>query len=790
MKAMHSRTKRIIFGVSLALGMLAVPQNAMAYIGPGAGFAFASSFFVFAVSFILLFIYLAAIPFRIFYRTVLKRKPKLDGKYKRVIVLGFDGMDPRLTSRFMEEGALPNLRLLKERGSFSPLRTTMPAISPAAWSSFSTGVDPSFHNIFDFLTRDPVSYMPVLSSARINGSKRTLEIGKYRIPLGKPDIRFQRKSRSFWSVLGENAVPSSIIHVPISFPPEKFNGVMLSGMCTPDLAGSQGTYAYYTSNGEESEKLTGGECHRVEMRDGRVRTFLFGPENAFVRDGGSLKTPLTIRVDDDAKKARVRVCSTAFELAVGGCSTWVKVAFKTGLGISIRGICRFYLRQVSPHFQLYVSPINIDPEKPALPISHPYIYSIYLAKMLGSFSTLGLAEDTWALNEGILDENAFLEQTYRYFEEREKIFFKALERTPRGLCVCVFDATDRVQHMFYRYLDHRHPASAGNKPEHADAIKNVYARMDESLGRVMKEIGDETLVIVLSDHGFSSFARGVNLNTWLFKNGYLALKGAETVSGNWFSNVDWTRTRAFSLGLAGIFLNVKGRERQGTVDMGSAYQELKAELIAKLTGLVDEGRSETAIQRVADTAAEYSGPYQLDAPDLLVCYSEGYRNSWGCTTGRITQEVFEDNTKRWSGDHSIDPRLIPGIFFSNAKTHASDPRIIDIAPTVLDAFDVQIPRYMQGKSLLAEHDGEPARGKSRVPAAAFSAKEGKMAGSNMKIEKNLLERCRQYARTAGYSSVEEFVAHILENALRNDQTRLPELDENVAKQLKGLGYIE
>jgi predicted AlkP superfamily phosphohydrolase/phosphomutase len=364
------------------------------------------------------------------------------------------------------------------------------------------------------------------------------------------------------------------------------------------------------------------------------------------------------------------------------------------------GICRFLLRQLSPEVELYVSPVNIDPERPALPVSHPRVYSVYLAKRLGSFATLGLAEDTWALNEGVLDDSAFLRQCELYRGEREAMLFNALENTRQGCVVCVFDTTDRVQHMFWRDRD----ASPGPRAEKASAfggpIEAAYEQADDLVGRVMSRLGKRETLVVLSDHGFTAFRRGVNVNAWFRDNGYLALKPGAEGEAEWLREVDWSRTRAYALGLGGIYLNLAGREAGGIVPAGEA-DALKQELIQRLTGLRDEATGEAAIEIVFSTAAVNPGPYLDVAPDLLVGYAPGYRASWDAVQGKVAGPVVEDNTKRWSGDHCVDPRRVPGVLFCNQPLEASSTSMIDIAPTVLALLGVEAPSYIEGRSLLS-----------------------------------------------------------------------------------------
>lgn len=692
-----SITKLILFSVFVFISSVDI---ANAYIGPGAGFAFISSFFILFVTFALAIFYLLTWPLRHIIRALF-RKNKAKSDIKRVIIIGLDGMDPSLAEKFMNKGEMPNFQKLKEKGTFSRLATSYPSISPVAWSSFMTGVDPSHHNIFDFITRDPCTYQPMLTSAEIGKASKVLPIGKYMIPLGKPKMNLLRKSQPFWKILGEFGIFSSIIRVPITFPPEEFNGVLLSGMCVPDLKGSQGTFSHYTTDLDRTNVETGGESRFVEIEGDTIKTHLYGPENSLVKNGEELTLPLNIKIDSKNNKAKIEISGQRFELEPRTYSPWIKVTFRPGLTIKVNGICRFYINELEPNFDLYVTPINIDPEEPALPISHPFVYSIYLAKLIGPYGTLGLAEDTWALNEGVIDEDGFLEQAYLLYEEREKMFLNALEKTPKGLCTCVFDTTDRIQHMFFRCLDDNHPANKGKEvAKYKNVIEDMYVKMDGLIGKVIEKLDDKTVMFVISDHGFTQFKRGINLNSWLFQEGYLALKDGKNTSGDWFESVDWSKTKAFSLGLAGIFINRKGREVNGLIEEGQELKALKNELIAKLTGLVDEKTSEVSIREVIDTDETLAGPYKYDAPDLLIGYNAGYRSSWTCAVGKVTESVFEDNTKHWSGDHCVDPRIVPGVLFTNLKVQKADPNLKDMAPTVLKLFGVDIPKYMQGSPLI------------------------------------------------------------------------------------------
>ncbi|MGB7762884.1 MAG: alkaline phosphatase family protein, partial [Bryobacteraceae bacterium] len=611
-----------------------------AYIGPGAGFAFLGSFLSLVLA-VLAGIASAVIwPFRMAWSLLSRRRPT---QVKKVIFLGFDGLDPAITEKLMAEGTLPNFARLRDRGSYRRLRTTFPAISPVAWSTFATGVNPAKHNIFDFLSRDVRTYTPEISSAKVWPATRFLRIGKWSMPLSRAAVEMRRKSEPFWKILGRNGVESTILRVPVTFPPEAFNGRELSAMCTPDLLGTQGTYSRFTAS---DGALAGPEGTRVQFR---------------VRDGC------------------LEIQGHSYPLIRGAYTPWIRLKFGRA-----RGIVRFLPTRCEPELDLYATPVQIDPESPALPISHPPFYAIYLAKLLGTYATLGLAEDTWALNEGAIGEDGFLRQAELIQKEREAMFFGALERTRRGVVACVFDTTDRVQHMFH------------GRP---DVIEPLYCDMDRIVGKALSYADSATAIFVLSDHGFCAFRRGVNLNSWLLREGYLVLNAGLTCSSEYLEGIDWTQTRAYTFGLGGVYLNLRGREAHGVVTKGEVVG-LLGELVRKLTGLVDEGTGDTAIQSVYRASDIYRGPYLSAAPDLIIGYAAGYRASWDAATGRVTSAIFDYNRKAWCGDHCVDPPLVPGVLFSNLKITAADPGIEDLAPTALSLFGVEVPAWMEGRPVI------------------------------------------------------------------------------------------
>ena len=688
--------------LTIAIASAIVPNTLNAYVGPGAGFALLSSFLVIFTTLLLAVASLLIWPFRMAIRAFrLRNRPK--PWINRLVVVGFDGQDPKLTEKYLDAGLLPNLKKLKEKGCYRRLATTYPALSPVAWSSFATGTNPARHNIFDFLNRDRRTYLPLLSSTHIGGVEKTLSLGKYRIPTKKPEIRQLRKSKPFWRILGDYSIWSTVLRVPITFPPDKFYGAQLSAMCVPDLLGTQGTFLLFTTRHSDEKIKEGGMRIELEETGGVIETTIRGPENTFVRDNPPLEIPIRIERDTAANRVRLTIGKLDLELVPHVLSEWVQLEFHAAPGVKVRGCCRLMVTEMGEHFSLYVTPISIDPESPAMPISHPAYYSNYLAKKIGGpYSTLGLAEDTWALNEGVTDDGTFLEQTYDIDAEREKMFFAALEKLRNGTLTCVFDAVDRIQHMFWHYLEADHPANNGidiAAAEHRDAIRKIYEHNDAIVGRVMEKLKDGDVLLVISDHGFDSFQRGVNLNGWLMSQGLLALNEGATGEGEWLADVDWSKTKAYSLGLSGMFLNLKGREAMGIVEPRAEAQAVKQAIIDGLEGIVDDERGKVAIGRVFDTAKLYAGPYAENAPDLVIGYNSGYRISWDCAQGLVAGPIFDDNVKAWSGDHCIDPRLVPGILFSNVAMEEQTPSLIDIAPSVLKLFGLEPPTHMDGRPL-------------------------------------------------------------------------------------------
>jgi predicted AlkP superfamily phosphohydrolase/phosphomutase len=689
---------RIGFFLLTSLLVLLLPDPVYAYIGPGAGFALAGSLFAVFVAVCSAVLLLLTWPIRLAWRAIFGRLALSRSRFKRIVILGLDGLDHGLTTRLLDEGKLPHLARMRQQGCFKPLASTLPPISPVAWSSFQTGTNPGKHNIYDFLIPDLHTYQPKLSSVDTRPPRRSIRLGKYVIPIGRADIRLLRKSKPFWSVLSEYGIFNSIVRVPITYPPEKIRGVQLSAMCVPDLRGTQGTFSHYTTKNIKEGERTGGEVLVVKRVGNRIQADLIGPPHPLRADLGPLKVPFVATVTQ-RDRVILKIGGAKHELKKDQYTDWIQVGFRFGLG-TVHGVCKFLLLSTEPEFELYVTPINIDPENPALPLGYPSVYPIYLAKRQGSYATLGLAEDTWGLNEQVLSDDHFIQQCVDFDSERERMFFDCLKRVQRGVCVCVFDGTDRMQHMFWRYLDEDHPARPKNITEKQQTIlEDLYRRMDDLVGRMMAKCqGADTLLMVLSDHGFNTFRRGLDLNRWLEENGYLKVDDARRHE-QYLAGVDWSQTRAFAIGLTGIFLNIRGKFSQGVVEPGEEADKLREEIACKLKTLVDPGTGIHPVKRAYQSTRAYHGPYRDQAPDVIVGYERGYRVSWEAAVGKTTREIFHDNTKAWSGDHCVDPSVVPGVLFCNRPVESEVCRLMDIGPTVLDLFGVPVPDHMDGKPL-------------------------------------------------------------------------------------------
>jgi predicted AlkP superfamily phosphohydrolase/phosphomutase len=616
----------------------------------------------------------------------------------KVIVIGLDGLEPSIVEPMLQAGELPNLARLRRLGGYSRLATTTPAQTPVAWSSFATGVNPGGHGVFDFLRRDPATYLPDLSLSRY----------EQRSPFLPPEAVNLRRGAPLWDHLAAHGVPSVVLRCPGTYPPDASATRLLSGMGVPDLRGGLGTATLLSSN-PEARAGEGEQLVRLERDGASFRGHLVGPRQP--RQGRDLQSPVTVRIDPSGDRATLEGDGdpATLTLARGVWSDWLRVRFRTGLLGGVHGVMRALLLHTSPHLELYVSPANFDPRRPLYPISHPADYASELSRALGgAFFTAGMVEDHGGLTNGRFGEGEFLAQCDIAMREREAMMRHELSRLDEGFFFILFDTPDRVQHMFWRFREPGHPANlaSGDDPndghEWSRVVEDHYRRCDAVVGEAMRAMDDRTLFLVVSDHGFTSFQRGVNLNSWLHANGYLALQRdavPDETTPDFLRDVDWGRTRAYALGLGSIYLNVEGRERDGIVAAAEA-DALAERLAAQLAGTVDESRGTTAILGARTRRRLYHGPYASESPDVVVEFNAGYRVSWRTALGGFGRSIVEDNTRRWGGDHIVSPALVPGVCFANRAMQGEGISMLDLAPSILAHLGIPVPSVFEGSPRL------------------------------------------------------------------------------------------
>ncbi|MCX5701987.1 MAG: alkaline phosphatase family protein [Candidatus Omnitrophica bacterium] len=606
---------------------------------------------------------------------------------QRIIILGFDALSPEILEPMMEEGKLPNFLRLKREGSYKHILSTNPAQSPVAWSGFSTGKNPGKNGVFDFIVRDPKTYGLNLCFSQMEG--------------GRPKKAI--RAEAFWEYATRARVPSVIISCPVTFPPEKLYGRMLSGMGVPDILGTEGTFTFYTSEVINQDKNIGGKVFSIR-RSPLMVMHLIGPRVAnMAGKAENVKVPFKVSLQGK-DSVLIEYQKNKLELKTGQWSDWQEVDFKLNLFKKAKGIFKFYLVEIEPEFKLYISPINFDPRDPLFPISYPKSYSKELADALGLYYTQGMPLDTWSVNEKRMQVLAFLEQVKEVLrEERARLDFE-LKRLQRGILFSYFESPDIIQHMFWRYIDQGHPLYEKDAPlGFKETIEKSYKDMDDVLGAVLGKTGKDDTVIVLSDHGFASFRRAVHLNSWLKANGYLELKNPYTGSGQeLLLDIDWSKTKAYAIGFGAIYINQLNRERDGIVSSGSETQALKEEIAQKLEKWLDEKYNQPVVHKVYKQEEIFWGDYAKETPDLYVGFNNGYRASWQTALGAVPSDLIEDNLKQWSGDHLIDPHLVPGIILSNKKIAKDSPTLYDLCPTILKMIG-----YDDEKLKELNFDGEP-----------------------------------------------------------------------------------
>ncbi|HUE00386.1 MAG TPA: alkaline phosphatase family protein [Bryobacteraceae bacterium] len=595
---------------------------------------------------------------------------------RQVIVLGVDAMDPNFLERHWSE--LPNVAHLRAQGGFRRLATTMPPQSPVAWSTFITGWDPAQHGIFDFVHRDPHTMQPFSSMARVVDPRFQIPLGPFVLPLSSARVETLRRGEPFWRMLWDRHIPVTIMHMPTNFPPEQA-GQAIAGMGVPDLRGTEGTFTFYTDDPEEAAReVPGGRIVNVHAVNGRYELPLEGPPNSLRRDRRFAAENLIVEADPERDVARVTLGSTAVIVQQGEWSEWLRADFPLlGWLAGARGMVRVYAKEFHPRLALYVTPVNMDPRAPELPISAPASYSRAVAGAIGPFYTQGIAEDTSAYRQGVLNLEEFLHQSTLVRNDEMKLLGYSLDHFREGLLFFYFSSIDQASHMLWG--------------KHEAELLEVYRAIDGAIGEVARRF-PHAEIMVMSDHGFTSFDRAVNLNTWLWEKGFLALTGPPRGGDEGFSDVDWSKTQAYAMGLNGLYLNIAGRERQGILQTGAQADAVIGKLARELTGFRDPVNGHQVVEVAPATGVRMG-------PDIIVGYGRGYRASWQTALGGAPPAILEDNTDAWIGDHCINPADVPGVLLSNRALRAERPSLKDVTVTVLGIFGVGAGPGMTGRNV-------------------------------------------------------------------------------------------
>ncbi len=614
---------------------------------------------------------------------------------RRVVVLGLDGVDPALLARFRGEGMLPNFDALAREGGFAPLATSNPAQSPVAWATLATGVNPGRHGVFDFLHRDPEEYRLFLSITRPKGRSLT----------GTPVFQSPLAASPFWEQAAAAGVAAQVLRWPLTFPAGG-KATVLAGLGTPDIQGGLGRYTLYTSDAALAKIERRGETIVLGPAAGGVHaTVIRGP-----RTTGDGVVTLPLAISPRAGEVALECAGSALTLKEGAFSPRLSFTFSVGLFKKVKATAQFFLVRAADPLVLYLSPLGIDPADPVFPISSPADHAPKLAAALGAFHTLGMTEDINALKDGVLSPAAFLASCEEAMAENEKLLAHALAAQDRGLVCAVFFTPDRIQHFFWAGLDAEHPfnkkaAGGGGILGHTQAfhalgarpIRDCYARLDRLAGTVRAALGPNDLLLIVSDHGFTTYRRDFHVNRFLVREGAMAL--SEEVGREGFASVRWDATSAYACGFSGIYINVEGREKQGPVKPGYAVSAA-GELVKKLKALEDPATGAKPVRNAWLRHEIYKGPHAAESPDIVLGLEPGYEFSSETALGGCPRELFADNDRPWSGTHLCDPAAVPGILLANRRIAAGAPGVLDLAPTVLAALGLPVPEELEGRSFL------------------------------------------------------------------------------------------
>lgn len=612
---------------------------------------------------------------------------------ERVVIIGVSGVDPDWVDRWRRD--LPNLDGLISGQSVSGIDTTVPAQAAVAWTSFATGTSPGKHGVYGLISRDPATYRPVPGA--IDYLDATFDASG--VLIGAPAAFNQRKGRTFWQMASSSGHRVKLLFVPYAYPLDEGERVeALAGEGLPDLRLTNSTFTLFGTDLTEAQAtadVPGGDLVRLEGA-GPYTADLVGPASA---SGAWSKVPVSVSVVG-ADKVSVEVGGGRVEGRVGAFTDWVSLSFPLSSTVTAKGRVRFFPVQVGERTRIYASPVVADPRDPSLQVAAPAAFGKEVFDTYGDWKALGWSADTAALSSDLVPESLFALDLKDTLSRRVNIVLGELGRRDAELVVAVLSGADLASHMFMRLNDPSHPAyNAELAATYGSLVKDVYVQLDDAIGEIKKGLKQGDTLIIVSESGFQSFRREFQVNTWLLENGYLKLApGVVRSDDNAVSleQVDWKKTSAYAVGGGYIYLNVKGREAQGTVPPARA-RALAAEIATKLPQVRD-GRDQV-ISRVLIGEDLYRGEAASSAPDLVLTFLDGYQPGRATALGKIPMELFSDNKRRWSGDHAAsDPSDVPGFLVTTLSAPPKAPRIVDVGPTALALLGVLPPVDCDGRS--------------------------------------------------------------------------------------------
>ena len=612
---------------------------------------------------------------------LLNSNEKNNMHFKKILIVGIDGLDPDICRSLVEKGEMPNLKSLLSKATLKDLQIINPAQSPVSWSCLACGVNPGKHGIFDFIHRNPKTYLPRLSICSPTSR-------------GGTSLGNDLKATPFWKITSKAGIPTTIIRWPVTFPPERINGELLAGLGVPDVCGLLNSYRFFTTHPDKWQ--ANKNLREIILDADSFSAKIPGPKKAMGKNSDII---FSGKIINNNSAIQFNIQNKNIVVNEGEFSPLVTLNYKVGLLKKINAIISIYVckipKQKGDALEFYVSSPEIDPRKPALQFTFPNDFSKKLADKIGLYHTLGIPEDINAAKTGHLPLNAFFKQCKNVEAERTRMFDYELAKFSNGVLAVVFDTSDRWQHLGWRGEE----LSQTKKPE-GEIVDEYYAKFaDKIFGKIISVIDDDTALLVFSDHGFTSFERAFNMNNWLVENGYMTITGKIEENGSeLFKKVDWSRTKAYCLGFCDIYLNIKGREAKGIVDKNDA-QKLKNEIANRLKNFIDPTTKLNPIFKIYDANQIYFGDYASEGPDLVVGFNKGYRMGWQTAIGGLANQICETENSKWKGDHLVDASFVSGTFLANFPLISKNPKTLDIAPTILDLAGIKIPVDMDGVSL-------------------------------------------------------------------------------------------